>query len=164
MPGHEIPVGAPELGPAGEAGAEDGRLGESRAVLHAGEGILAHRLDHDLEQVRPDSGDRLSHVGRLAALAGEQDRGNAHVQDVLLGARTLDTPRAAKSPRSGGGRLRAPWASPSRAPRRRRWSRAPRPGSARRSPASWPAGVTTSSSWPGANSAWTSWPRSSSRP
>src|SRR3712207_7823705 len=52
----------------------DGGLGEAGALLHAREGVLADELAAAREQLGRTVGDEVAHVGRVAALAGEEDR------------------------------------------------------------------------------------------
>ena len=54
-----------ELGPAGDAGAEDGGLREARALVDALEGVFADELDALLEQVGQGMRDVVAHVGGL---------------------------------------------------------------------------------------------------
>jgi Ca2+-binding RTX toxin-like protein len=51
--GSDIGVGVAEATQAGERGAVDRRLGEAGAVVHALEGIGAHQVGSELEQVGP---------------------------------------------------------------------------------------------------------------
>ena len=62
------------LHPAGDARAEDRRLGEARALADARERILADQLAAALQQVGNDARDLLAKIGRLAPLTGEQAR------------------------------------------------------------------------------------------
>ncbi len=70
---HERLDRAAEGLPAGQAGAEDRRLGEVGALVGARERVLADGLDGHLQQVGPDALHEVAHVRRLAPLAGEQD-------------------------------------------------------------------------------------------
>ena len=54
-----------ELGPAGDAGAEDGGLREARALVDALKGVFADELDALLEQVGQGMCDVVAHVGGL---------------------------------------------------------------------------------------------------
>ena len=65
-------------GVAGQGGGEDRGLGEARVLVGAGERVLADDLRDEVEQLGPDLGDAVAHVGRLAALPGEED-GGRHV-------------------------------------------------------------------------------------
>jgi hypothetical protein len=82
---HEIALRPAERDPSGEARAEDRRLGEVGPVLGAQKGILAHDVDRQGQQLGRDLSHEVSHLGRLAALAREQDRGpGAHASVPTL--------------------------------------------------------------------------------
>jgi hypothetical protein len=78
VPGHEIPLGAPQRLPASQAGAEDRRLREPSAFPDAREEVLADDLERGVEQLRAEALDGGPHVVGLAPLPGEQDRGVGH--------------------------------------------------------------------------------------
>ncbi len=64
-----------EPAPAGDRCAEDRGLLKAGALVDAREGILAYELEAALEQLGAALGDEVAHIGGLAPLAGEQDRG-----------------------------------------------------------------------------------------
>lgn len=77
--GIEVGLGAAEALEPRERGTEDRGLREARAVRDPREGILAHAGGDALGQVRPTRGDRVGHAGLLAALAGKEEDGSAHL-------------------------------------------------------------------------------------
>ncbi len=101
--GHVVPVRATQGVPSGEAGAEDRGLGEVGPVGGADERILADDLDRSFEQLRSRPLHVVAHLGGLAPLPGEQDRGGrAHpVQPTPHEVAGYSV--ALDSPRSGGG-------------------------------------------------------------
>ena len=58
--------------PAGDAPAEDRRLGKARALADARERVVADELQAALQQVGNDARHALAQIGCLAPLAGEQ--------------------------------------------------------------------------------------------
>ena len=75
--GHEIPLGAAEGAPSGDAGAEDRRLGEIGPLGDARERVFRHDLGHEIEQLGVGARDVVAHLVGLAPLPGKQDRGDA---------------------------------------------------------------------------------------
>jgi hypothetical protein len=73
----------------GEARAEDGGLGELRAVGDPREGVLADELGDAFEQVGPDRGDEVAHLGGLARLAGKEE-GGGHADNLASIAANME--------------------------------------------------------------------------
>ena len=66
--------GSPAGGPGGDAGAVDRRLSKPRAFVGAGEGVRLELGQNETPQLGLVLLDELAHAGRLAALAGKEQR------------------------------------------------------------------------------------------